>query len=91
MFDPEVVDAFLQVAPASAPAPDERPIATRTEQLVPGMVLARDLVSTEGVILLAADRVLDADLIQRIRHYETRDELTLVLFVKPTKRARRAY
>lgn len=88
LFDPEVVDAFLQVALASAPAPEAPPIATSTAQLLPGMVLARDLVSTEGVILLAADQVLNADLIQRICHYEARDELTLLLFVKPARRAR---
>ncbi len=82
MFDPEVVDAFLQVAVEATPRAAEPPIAVGSGGLKPGMVLARDLVSVEGVILLAADQALTADLIARIRRYELRDRLTLTLYVK---------
>ena len=37
--------------------------------LKPGMVLTRDLVSCEGVMLLAADYVLDDTLIRHIQSY----------------------
>ena len=62
------------------------PRAVLTGQLEPSMVLARDLVSAEGVVLLAADHVLTADLIQRICGYERREGLELLLHVRAAKR-----
>jgi hypothetical protein len=85
-FHPEVVDVFLQVLLQAAPVSDAPPIARDSSQLEPGMVLARDLVSAEGVVLLAADQVLSAELIQRIRMRERRDGAPLVLLVKPQRR-----
>ena len=82
-FHPEVVDAFVQVLADQAPRPEAKPTPTRTDQLVPGMVLASELRSPEGVMLLAADQPLTADLIRRIRQYELRDGLTLLLLIKP--------
>jgi hypothetical protein len=46
------------------------------------MVLAKELVSREGVVLLTAGHPLSADLIERIRAYERRDGLNLVLMIK---------
>jgi response regulator RpfG family c-di-GMP phosphodiesterase len=82
-FQPEVVDAFVQVLADMAPRPEAKPIPTHTDMLAPGMVLASELRSPEGVMLLAADQPLTADLINRIRQYEQRDGLTLVLSIKP--------
>jgi len=84
-FHPDVVDAFVQVLADMAPRPEAKPARTRTDQLAPGMVLASELRSPEGVMLLAADQPLTADLIRRIRRYEQRDGLTLILLIKPVE------
>lgn len=80
-FDPEVLDVFLQVALKATPDAD-KPLAVPTAELLPGMVLAKELVSREGMLLLAVGHVLSDELIQRLRSYELRNGLTLVLLIK---------
>lgn len=80
-FDPEVVDVFLKLVGAPPPAGGP-PLSLRTSELQAGMVLAKGLVSGDGVMLLAADFVLTEELIRRIRAYEARDGLTLTLRIK---------
>lgn len=79
-FDASVVDAFLEVTRIPEPLPTfvELPV----DQLRPGMVLARDLRSRDGVVLLAVDHVLSADLIQRIGAHATRHSLALLIAVR---------
>ena len=79
-FDPSVVDAFVELQRTREASPSfvELPV----EQLKPGMVLARDLRSREGMVLLAADHALSADLIQRIVAYAGRHGLSLVIAVQ---------
>ncbi|WP_374594182.1 HD domain-containing phosphohydrolase [Aquabacterium sp.] len=81
-FDPAVLDAFLELFP-KAPAPPEKPLVLRSDELRPGMVLAKDFLSDEGVLLLAAEHVLTADLIARIRTLEKRLARSLMLSIKP--------
>jgi response regulator RpfG family c-di-GMP phosphodiesterase len=81
-FHPEVVDVFLQMMLDATPAAELPPVPTRTADLKPGMVLHRELMSGEGVMLLAAGHVLTPDLITLIRQYEARDHLQLVLLIK---------
>lgn len=81
-FDPVVLDAFLDQFPKAAPPPPQ-PQALKASQLKPGMVLARDFISDEGVVLLSMDFVLTADLIARIRILEGRLNRELVLSIKP--------
>jgi hypothetical protein len=47
------------------------------------MVLARDLVSPTGVLMLTAGHVLTASLIQRICEFDQRTGGKLVIHVKP--------
>jgi response regulator RpfG family c-di-GMP phosphodiesterase len=84
-FDPEVLDVFLHINQPSAPQPPA-PLLMTTEALQPGMVLAADLISREGVVLLATDHVLTADTIRRIRLYEQREGLRIELRVRPPRR-----
>ncbi|HSV69375.1 MAG TPA: HD domain-containing phosphohydrolase [Methylibium sp.] len=86
IYHPEVVDVFLQMLLEATPAPEVPPVPVTTAELQLGMVLARELVSAEGVMLLAAGQAITPDLIRRIRHYESRDRLKLVLLVKPARR-----
>jgi len=85
-FHPEVVDVFLQVLMEATPGA-ERTIPTGSDELQPGMTLARELVSSEGVMLLAPDQVLTAELIRLIRLREKRDGVTWTLHIKPSRKA----
>ena len=73
-FDPEVLDVFLQIRLAehhqAQVASAAVPLATC--DLHPGMVLATDFLSPQGVLLLVAGHVLTEPLIRRIRQFELR-------------------
>lgn len=84
-YDPEVVDAFLRVVGAPAEPPVDE-IAVSSRDLEPGMFLARDLISREGILLLATDYMLDENLIRQIREYDRSEGGKLILYVR-TRRA----
>ncbi|MBC8055772.1 MAG: response regulator [Rhizobiales bacterium] len=86
-FDPETVDVFLQTELQATPAVAAPGVSVSSADLRPGMVLDCELRSVEGVMLLAAGHALTADLIARIRQYEAREGLTLVLRVRPHRKA----
>lgn len=71
-FDPGVVDAFMRVTQDRSVKPNLSLILD-TAALRDGMVLAADLVSPGGVLMLTADHVLTDDMIQRIRRFEQRE------------------
>ena len=81
-FDPEVVDAFLQLLLKAAPMPEAPPVLTAPVDLRQGMVLASDFQSSEGVVLLAAGHVLTPELIRRIQLREAREETPLQLPIR---------
>lgn len=85
-YDPLVVDAFLQVR--SGVEPDAQAETTiSVHHLKPGMMLARDFVGRDGVLLLAADYVLDEALIRQIRDYSMTEGLAnLSLQVRTDRR-----
>jgi response regulator RpfG family c-di-GMP phosphodiesterase len=79
--DPQIVDAFVELLGGL-----DREVV-REEQvacadLKPGMVLARDLVSREGILLLSADFVLDPALIRQIQDYARRESHAVSIFVR---------
>ncbi len=80
-YDPAVVDAFLALFGAP-PEPPTDEIAVIPAELRPGMFLARDLISPEGVLLLATDYMLDENLIRQIRDYERSEGGRLTLYVR---------
>ncbi len=79
-FESSVVDAFQELMHTRElpPALVELPV----DQLEPGMLLARDLCSREGVVLLASDHVLSVDLIKRIRAHASRHDPSLLIAVQ---------
>ena len=85
-FHPELVDVFLQILMQAAPTTGPPPVMMATADLRPGMVLGRDLLSNEGVVLLAADHVLTAELIRRLRFRESRDEAKMLVPIKAQRR-----
>jgi response regulator RpfG family c-di-GMP phosphodiesterase len=85
-YDPAVVQAFRQVVDGGVRGAAE---ATDTEllsgELVPGMVLSRDVVSRDGLMLLASDHVLDARMIQQLQDFEKKSGSRLPIFVHRAK------
>ena len=81
-FDPEVVDAFLQLLLKAAPIPEAPPIPTSSADLRPGMTLALDFLSKEGVVLLPAGHVLTAELIRRIQLRTAHQEVPIQLSIR---------
>lgn len=84
-YDPQVVDALLELLGQPKPEPG-RDQEVRPADLQPGMILARDLVGRDGVLLLAADYILDANLIRQIQDYARREALALTLHIRLDKR-----
>jgi len=67
-YDPQVVSALLQVMGRSSDVSSPERVVQPAE-LTPGMTLSRDLVTPEGMLLLAADSPLEAGLIRRLQAY----------------------
>ncbi|OIQ79898.1 cyclic di-GMP phosphodiesterase response regulator RpfG [mine drainage metagenome] len=93
-YDPVVVDAFVELmgksgvnASEMASAADSsarsvgRGVGLSTGQLKSGMVLARDLVTDEGMLLLSKEYVLDDKLIEQLRGYESISSHSLTVYV----------
>jgi response regulator RpfG family c-di-GMP phosphodiesterase len=84
-YCPQVVDALVDVLGVA-----ETAISTGGEvnpaALKPGMVLARDLVSRDGVMLLAADFVLDESLIRQLRELEASEGTRLSIAIRPERK-----
>lgn len=82
-YDPAVVDAYLEVVKTvTRQLLDEPVLCITTAELTPGMVLARDVLTDEGALLLTKNHVLDTGLINRLRTVErnTREHLTLFVW-----------
>lgn len=92
-YDPQVVDALTIVlgrGAADAVTPPERGPEREVycTALRPGMSLTRDLITPEGMLLLAAGHTLEAQTISRIQHFiATGGLLNLKVHVKPVEQA----
>lgn len=80
-YDPLVVDAFKQMMGGKASEGYEV-VGLKSDKLQPGMVLARDIVSKEGVMLLARDYVLSAAIIDQIHNFERSTGIGLTILVR---------
>ncbi len=87
-FDPEVLDVFLHITEPAQPKAEAPPpppsLLVPSAALEADMVLARDLVSTRGVLMLTAGHRLTPSLIRRIREFEQREggQLQIHILVK---------
>jgi response regulator RpfG family c-di-GMP phosphodiesterase len=83
-YDPQVVDAFVELLGGlTKEIVRERPVSH--PDLKVGMVLARDLVSREGALLLAADFILDVTLIKQIQDYAHRENHAITIYIRTDK------
>ena len=83
-YDPLVVVAFRALFEGDVALPPAD-LAMLSHQLLPGMVLARDLLARDGVMLLSAEHVLTAGLIRQVQDFETRCASRLAIRVWPPK------
>jgi response regulator RpfG family c-di-GMP phosphodiesterase len=83
-YDPKVAAAFLDLVGAPEAAPP-REIALAVRDLQPGMALTRDLISREGVLLLAADYVFNEALIRQFLEFERSSGERLTVHVRAVK------
>ena len=84
-YDPQVVDA-LAVALGRSAAMSAPEVTTTGGALLPGMMLSRDLVTPEGVLLLAAHTALEAQTVARVRHFMEAGGLSdFPVYVRPAK------
>ena len=83
-YDPAVVAAFRALLDGD-PVEQQRDRAVLSSELVPGMVLARDLVSRDGLMLLSSEHVLDLRLIRQVQDFEAKSEARLAIRVWPPK------
>lgn len=82
-YDPKVVNAFLSVMGMDTdPGPG---LAVKPGQLTPGMVLARDIVTHDGVMLLSKEFMLDENLITQIQNFAKTDSVPLTIFIHPER------
>jgi response regulator RpfG family c-di-GMP phosphodiesterase len=84
-YDAQVVDAFIEMLGGLDKEQSKELILPATS-LEPGMVLARDLISREGTLLLAADYMLDATLIRQIQEYAAREDIQITLHIRNDRR-----
>ncbi|MBI2308605.1 MAG: response regulator [Rhodocyclales bacterium] len=84
-YDPQVVDAFIAIFGSVEPEPGGGVLVPLAD-LQPGMVMARDLVTRDGVLLLAADYLLDERLIRQIQDYARSEGGLHGLYIRADKR-----
>lgn len=84
-YEPRVVDAFAELMGKTEEETGPPEIVLSTDKLEPGMVLTRDFLSSEGLLLLARDYILDKQLIEQIRHFEESEGRVLKIHVRADK------
>lgn len=80
-YTPALVAAFEQLLDA-APPPCADDLQLAAADLKPGMVMAQDLLSPQGTLLLAAGFTFDAGVIRTIRELVAREGLGIVFRIR---------
>jgi len=80
-YEPEIVEAF-ELALTDEPEDKPRDRQVSPQDVEPGMVLARDLLTPKGTLLLAAGHVFDARLVRQIREFAGREGVRLALYIR---------
>ncbi len=81
-YDPAVVEALQALQAQAQDVRPEENLLSVTD-LRAGMVLARDLLSKGGMLLLAADHVLNEKLISHLHRYQTHESDKLAVPIRP--------
>lgn len=81
-YDPQVTDAFVGMLGGVGEKAREQEIVLNSADLKSGMVLTRDLVAKDGLLLLARDYLLDDMLIEQLRNYEKMDGRPIAVYIR---------
>lgn len=84
-YDPTLVKALAEMMGHTVEKTRGHEIELRSGALAVGMALSRDLITRDGVLLLAKDYMLDQRIIEQIRHYEAIDGRVLSIFIYARK------
>lgn len=80
-YDPQVVKAFVEAISGGADdAMQDAPVDL--SDLRPGMILSRDLITADGLLLLSAGHLLDERLIKQIMDYEASVDVKLMVHIR---------
>jgi response regulator RpfG family c-di-GMP phosphodiesterase len=83
-YDPLVVSAFNDIihgrTAAHETSSQDEPVSVAA--LRPGMIMARDLITSDGFLLLSADHVLNERLIRQIADFEKSSGTSLTLYIR---------
>jgi response regulator RpfG family c-di-GMP phosphodiesterase len=80
-YDPTVINALAAIHTDNAPQPGLEITVTPIE-LKPGMVLTRDLLHTDGSVLLSKGRVVDAGAAAQLLRQQESEAQTLLIHVR---------
>ena len=80
LYDSRVVDAFVGVLDGKGDNAPQDALMT-VKELAPGMVLSRDLINRDGMLLLSAGHVLNARIIDQIAEFDRADNGRLMIHV----------
>lgn len=83
-YDPALIPHFFKILDAEELESGIKPVILTTEQLETGMVLARDLVAKDGVLLLSKGFALDDKMIKKIKTFEKLVGVKLNVHVRKT-------
>jgi response regulator RpfG family c-di-GMP phosphodiesterase len=81
-YDPVVVAAFEELVSGRVPVEQVRDRALSLAQLRPGMRTARDLVRSDGSLLLSADHQLTERMIRQLGDFERTAGVTFTVYVR---------
>ena len=81
-YDPAVLDGFFALVGSGDSGATLPELQLEPRQLRPGMVLTRDLITRDGVLLLAADYMLEESLIHQIREFAENEDGRFVIHVR---------
>ena len=84
-YDPQVANAFVELLGGQAQEVVHERAVSHADLKV-GMVLSRDLLSRDGIMLLSADFTLDMRLIKQIQDYARRENHALPIYIRTDKR-----
>jgi response regulator RpfG family c-di-GMP phosphodiesterase len=82
-FDPELIDVFLHITEPEKSRAVPASLMLLATALEPDMVLAKDLVSSRGILMLTAGHRLTPSLIRRICEFEMREGSKLDIHIRP--------
>lgn len=84
-YDPQVANAFVELLGGQAKEVVHERAVSHADLKV-GMVLSRDLLSRDGIMLLSTDFTLDMRLIKQIQDYARRENHAIPIYIRTDKR-----